>query len=865
MVLRLGPLWSWWTEPRICQTERRWENRIHIARQGWVKRRKRQIQIDGEGRHPAGETAAPYPRLRELTVFRDKELRFTVHDSPDYYQLKVSVFNDDKKTELIGECWVALDSIVVKGGAQNDIWHSLNCKGRYAGEISLEITYYDTRPRENKVEECRPSAPLDCTPEPGRGGIVGPRQPKPVRRRPLPADPTGLVPSTQSPTTPPTQQQHRTGSVQQQYAESPDDYRFYTPPQENPQDMSIRGPPVGYQSQSQRLYDSTPPPELRRDYPSSAYQSTRGPPSHDVYGQPNTVSPSPSPEHGDFSFQDRYSENGLEAGCYETLQSTESLNNRASMPTVAPLHILPPQAIKSSTRSLQPHSSPTAVSPQAYHSSSLSQSVSADVSPISSPSRQNSQEAWPEISETIRSDDARPPQPPAHRTSASRLIPQAKASYDSQAYGHTPAAPAPFRGNTSGSPLSQIHSVQSDRGLMPPASQNGSYGQAQHASTIASQTSYSQLRQRRSHSPARDIGQHMPPSLVPGYEQRMTAEESDRILREQQMSARQNFAGQQSIPHQQFPSPTVQSRSQPLPRGVESVHDRRTHRNSAPIFKPGSVAANPRTPMRKSVSPQPGSAPTERRHSEVPFSPDSFNSFNPNLDLSNDAGQMGARYDTPDKAREASIQHDRDVKRGNGPIIGSDGRIIDPSDHLPTDTWAPEPEQKTPRKGPEVKLRFRHSPQGAQPMPPVGRRPLAEARPNAMSTASSPIFTQGALNGSASTDRARLQKKSRGDMMQPASSPAVPTLQTMTPLHGAMPRSSISDHPLRERDNYNYNGSSPTYGNRSPGSIPPQVPGKVPLRSAQEDWGRDALSEEMSRIDIGVGNGHRARPHRYGF
>ncbi|KAK7721863.1 hypothetical protein SLS63_009388 [Diaporthe eres] len=80
----------------------------------------------------------------------DQEIRFTVHDSPDYYQLKISVFNDDKKTDLIGETWVDLRDIVVPGGGQNDLWHNLTCKGKYAGEIRIELTYYDTRPKPEK-------------------------------------------------------------------------------------------------------------------------------------------------------------------------------------------------------------------------------------------------------------------------------------------------------------------------------------------------------------------------------------------------------------------------------------------------------------------------------------------------------------------------------------------------------------------------------------------------------------------------------------------------------------------------------------------------------------------------------------------
>jgi hypothetical protein len=118
--------------------------------------------------------------------FRDQELRFTVHDSPDYYKLKVSVFNDDKKTELIGESWLSLDGTIVPGGGQSDCWHELKCKGKYAGEVRLELTYYDSRPKVEKPAPKRSSAMArddDQSP-------AGSRQNTPVRRRPLPSNPT---------------------------------------------------------------------------------------------------------------------------------------------------------------------------------------------------------------------------------------------------------------------------------------------------------------------------------------------------------------------------------------------------------------------------------------------------------------------------------------------------------------------------------------------------------------------------------------------------------------------------------------------------------------------------------------------------
>jgi len=116
------------------------------------------------------------PQLTNIDLkFRDQELRFTVHDSPDYYNLKVSIFNDDKKTELIGETWVSLADVIVPGGGQSDTWHNLNFRGKYAGEVRMELTYYDSRPK--------PEQP--ASEQPDSAGHL------PVKRRPLPSNPGG--------------------------------------------------------------------------------------------------------------------------------------------------------------------------------------------------------------------------------------------------------------------------------------------------------------------------------------------------------------------------------------------------------------------------------------------------------------------------------------------------------------------------------------------------------------------------------------------------------------------------------------------------------------------------------------------------
>ncbi|KAI7202229.1 hypothetical protein KC324_g1837, partial [Hortaea werneckii] len=105
----------------------------------------------------------------------DQELRYTVHDSPDYYTLKISIFSEDKKTDLIGEALITLKDVIVPGGGKSDLWQGLHCKGKYAGEIRIELTYYDTRPKPDS------NAAAD-------GETAAPRHGK-VKRRPLPTNP----------------------------------------------------------------------------------------------------------------------------------------------------------------------------------------------------------------------------------------------------------------------------------------------------------------------------------------------------------------------------------------------------------------------------------------------------------------------------------------------------------------------------------------------------------------------------------------------------------------------------------------------------------------------------------------------------
>ncbi|KAG8529581.1 uncharacterized protein KY384_006218 [Bacidia gigantensis] len=837
----------------------------------------------------------------------DQELRFTVHDSPDYYKLKVSVFNDDKKTELIGEVWLGLEDIVVRGGGQNDLWHTLSCKGRYAGDIRIELTYYDTRPKDNKVEDRRQSTPTEDTPEAPREGLSGPRQPRPMKRRPLPRNPTEATPPSSHPQTPQSMHHEQPPIPQQRHVESPDDYQFYTPPQQ-PQHHQ-------YQEQSRNdLPDIDDGYSAHQGYSPQQYSlpplPVRSSPLHQVNPQPpqnlyhdeleDNVYPPQMPQH--HHHRQPYAEEEDDSATHSYIEDRTTLPQQG-LPRPQPqrYHQVQKQL------PITPHGT---VSSQQQRPTNSVDSYGTYVSSPPSSLRHESPETWSDQGNGLDDDDG-PPPPPTHRESSSRSLPQTPQNSDLRGYASAPA-PSPLqarnqRTSISHSPLSQVHTVQANPAGMLSTSPSP-YEHSHHSNSASSRHSLPQNRQRQTHPPVRES---MPSSLVAGYEARATPDEESVSSDPRHIEPHPHFL--QQIPReQQMSEPVLPTQRQVLAQrqvplnAIRPGLDPRGHRNSVPVpgMRPGISNPDLRTPKRKSVSiQQPGSAPHERPQSDLPFSPDSFNTFNPQIDSANTINQAGPAYTTPDQAREAAVQHDRDLQRGDGPIIGNDGRVIDPSDHLPADTWAPEPEQKAPKRGPEVTLRFKHSPQSsARPMPQPAaarRAPLAEARPNALPM-QHPTMPQQTQSYSAdnspvsSSARARLQKKSRVGMGMgaPNSSPVVPTLETAAAAprqFPTMPRHSASDYPIRERENYGFMGGSPTYGGdgRSPGGSgggrAPPVPMKVPIGSGQEDWGNPAdraLSEELRGIDIGVsphshvgsggaqaggGSGHKARVRRFGF
>ncbi|MCJ1389014.1 hypothetical protein MMC18_001867, partial [Xylographa bjoerkii] len=827
----------------------------------------------------------------------DQELRFTVHDSPDYHQLKVSVFNDDKRTDLIGETWVSLDKVVVSGGGQSDVWHSLNCKGRYAGEIRIELTYYDTRPKE---ERTRSTSDLQITTENQERraeSANGPRQSQPVKRRPLPADPTLLDSSPLHPLMPDHAQSSPLPHTPQQYQNRP---TIYTTPQ------SVYGSDIhsgiAYQEPAQKSHELSPSLPYYQQHDIEIYNKAPSTeqPSHGLYlprydQQPHTTNDEILFHNNHISNlrnvfsrpQIPYPTEEEENQIYpsQTLQQHITLDldlpQLPQLPQLTPYNptVLRPIAQNPHRYHTQQTSSLSSPIPVLNHNRSLGEFHQQSQSSIcseepkqqeshyhhikghqQSPLRHRSHEnRYTAVSSPIQptnDDEGPPPPPPAHRSSGFNSLSGTDELVQRPNFGPM-AAPAPLnirhgRGSFSASPLVKTYTdpLQDDQVLsISPSS-------AQLSTTSAHQPpsydAYASQRRRQSYDPKTDslhspTGQPMPPSLVPGYNPNMAEVEHQRIRQEKQPHPGQPYFSGRDVnettwQHGRHGDAHAPHNSNDASRRNQNIRDGHTQRSPAPFVTESAVGPDPRTPARKSLSPQPQSGLREGVLSAVPFSPDSYEALNPNLKSASNINKSGPTYKTPEQGRDAYRQKAQEERLEEGPIIGSDGRVIDPSDHLPTETWAPEPEQKPPRKGPEITFRFRQSPLGAQPMPNSAPRPPRQTviRPHSIATTVHSYSVDSV--SPTTTGRNRLQKKARMSPTHANSSPVLPISDSTPP-----------SFPLREHVNYGLS-NSPTYSRSSP-SAPPPVPAKIPMSTGQEDWGTDALSEEMRRIDIGVGVG----------
>ncbi|TWU79194.1 hypothetical protein ED733_008919 [Metarhizium rileyi] len=817
----------------------------------------------------------------------DQELRFTVHDSPDYYQLKLSIFTDDKKTDLIGESWIDLKGIIVPGGGQNDMWQGLTCRGKYAGEIRVEITYYDTRPR---PEKSAAKQKQQAVTEQDASGSAKSRTP--VKRRPLPSDPvTG-----EAPATPPAA-----------VASQQEPQQHQTTPRSHSKSASHSGF-IPSQSPLQSVEYSTPPPhplggrqqvEHYASSPHSAHRHSHR--SRESYGTPTRYQddrgysqrghPSPYDQPDPRSTQGSFSELHELPGETRTSPPFED-----ESPPPPPVHrsrqnSTGPDVSHRGSYDASPQKSPMPMIKDVLKSEAHRHSIAAypgqpvfklfdpassapipiaprkDLSYESLSSRYQSQS--PGYSPHNRSMQPTVEDVPDSPTASNRRSSRA-AAYHTEIALHTPATQIP-RNMTESHAFTTARDRYQDQDAYP---SSVSPQPIQDNPNTSSQLSYASqpilLHQRPSRhsdfepvrlrsSPSRDTPA-VPPSLSPGVELALSRDFVDWRFEDQGFEDRRyesRYTQPAATPprgrhHSEGPPSYTNSPHSNTPqsydgRAMVTYSSRPEPKTTRPRNSPSPNPNPEHTIRRKSVSPAP--PPSEnRRQSGIPFGPDSYDAFNPSM---GSPGVADSRLERVDP---------------NAKIITHDGREIDPSDHLPMDTWAPEPEAKPKPKQASPEPRARPSPSGAQPMPPSGRRPLRiAARPDSVTTQQQPqtppSYSQAEDHHAAPViGRNRLQKKirasaghSNSSLPLPASTPLAPISPDNYQDRQAQYTTMRGAHPESPCDYYNENHAPPHYGSGPP--IPAKIP--LPIMSGGNGGGEMALMQEMQRIDIGGGRSRR--------
>jgi hypothetical protein len=770
----------------------------------WEKKPKRQTLIGGEARHQDGRSNCASQCIRNANSnFRDQELRFTVRDAPDYYKLKVSVFNDDKKTDLIGESWIDLSDLIVPGGKANDLWHQLNYKGKYAGDIRLEMTYYDTKPNpeiEATKERQRQKATSTAN---DTSSLSGPRQlgPREIKRRPLPTGP-GLAQAQPADFPQPLRLQSR-------QSQTPPNQPAYVHPHYVPQPQQYVGPegPDDYEQ-----YCSPTPYEdayTTRDHPQNFEQQHAG---YDEYTQ--SLPPIPMEHPRPPPLEAHHSDPGP-----FTSSSPYGSPHYNSSPPARPMNNDP--------RAHRMSSSPTKYA--AYRDSPLRQSMAPHDVPSLPP-------IPPKIPMEYADEPSSPPPPPppAHRDSMPRPL--------ALTYGTPPRVPPQQPQHREmiddRSPLQMIEHNYSPHPRPshgpPPRTHRKSFNEPPPV--------------ERPTSSAGDFP--APHQVNPNYGVDFMAEpvEQDNAGR---YIRRNSFIEDHDDPYrapqraQTFDSP--------------GIDDRNTYRSEPQLVRPRAVSPNVAHHVpRKSVSPAPPIDDSEVRG--TPFGPDCYNVLNPASSPASGMGRQGSGM--PEKPEDIE------------PIIGNDGRIIDPSDHLPAETWAPEPERKNRQPEHVIRIRTRADAQQAR----AGSSPVAVRTPPAQAASynSSPApMSEPALSPTSERRRNRLQKPMPGTRplpaqpyqhanTSPASIPQTRSFENSGPVQHPRPPSSHSQGTL-------HRSPQPSSPHSTGPPRPPLTDYQVPVSNRHSYYNitptkvqmprpqsyappsvhDDPLAAELSMIDIG--------------
>ena len=797
-----------------------------------------------------------------------------------------------------------LREVIIPGGGQNDIWHPLHFKGKYAGEIRVELTYYDTRPKDESVLEQRRERERSQTSSGGSlANVGGPRQlaPREVKRRPLPQGPLGSSPATRPPLP--------------DHVHSSPIPPLHPGPSYDGQPRDIWAPDQHYHSGIEqpvsnydRLYidghgDQRPlTDEYSHDAP-RGFSNIQDPniflPGHEDFETTETrYEPSEHSYHSDLN---AFPSSPATHSSYYTPDHGD--RRHSAQPAFPPQDFL-----EHSPSSPYPSSPPIRSSPGMVHSAPGSgdhgqraQFNRYSTSPVKaeiyrdSPLRQSisHHEIEPDREVRPRSpDDRPPPPPPAHGQSLPSSRSPSSTHQDASDFQIPRKLQVSSPENFSPEARSPLQTIERNfdpyhqPSVSPPAHPSAKQD-AYKAYPKPEYVPYQPPPRSNTFPRPSSNRENNPPMFAGGFDGLSTDAEDPSSY---DITSSQPGRNGPPLPPAQ-PRGLFNNGRPTQAHKFPDVSDRqRTFQSQPPIVRPRAISPGARNaPPRKSVSPHPPSPLDDRRLSGVPFGPGSYDVLNP-ITSPVAANTSSPKVENPGLLKEAARQREVEKLREQGPIIGNDGREIDPSDHLPSDTWAPEPERKI--RKPEVVIRFRTKDEAVRTPIRLDSSP-ASARPLSMSTpaqTSSPCSVDSPSCG-AKMGRNRLQKQmpSRPLPVQPFqhphSSPAVPMAAPLSEFN--IPSPGFRMPPANDFNTYSSGSRAPmrpalseysVLSNRSYGSSshnhgyepsPPPIPAKVPFYSSgtppySAHGNMDPFAAEISSIDIGGSGGRRggARPRR---
>ena len=759
------------------------------------------------------------------------------------------MFNEDKKTDLIGECWIELESVLQRGGGQNDGWHDLNSKGRYAGQIRIELTFYDTRPKEQPeatpVDEAS-ALPQDDTQD-RSARATGPRLP-PVKRRPLPATAHSLH---SSPSEPQANVVPMPDSVPRSYRTPPrNTERHYSEP------STFSGSPVNdayaLASEHPDQWPRSPNPSVSESYHRSTAQ-----PSYrfdDHYQQPRE----PSREVSEYD-QKFAPENAFQSPDFVP---TPLAVERDLVPQqFDDYEALPPAPLDDYRGSHNAHASsqrpPLPAAPLHAHSAPIlapHEQVSPDQTFTTAAMRHHGYSSpsdnhmSPVQSHT---QESKPPAPPIHRNSLPLTT-------------RTPQNQSPMQ--MSSGPRRALHHAANSDDVIPgygpemrlPAHQEVYSNQpfTPQPGKQESNDTFQGMQWEQDHRPST---QH-PPNKYISTEY---TNGSPVPVNSRSRPANPSF---QTRPHSVAEHSSSFNVQQP---------EATTSTSSVPIVRPRPISPNApahsTTPtMRKPVgstaeSPSPRDDAIQQDTSSVPFSPDSFAQFNPRIQKGASAPSQLRLFDSSPNVQPMygnsaqSIETEQGTASAEAPqtdnfgrIIRSDGRRVDPSDHLPSSTYAPEPEpkgiDKEKRTNIKTNLKTRFGPRDAISTRPGASVPL-EATVETSPVPSPPVRTPPSHAMSRPRQTPPSQRSMTNLRQTPPSQSSMINTMSTPPSQQQMltPTSVSSSSPLQSLEKSGRTGlqkrvphqssplapSPPNALNQAPyhsnAVAPPPVPGKIPL------------------------------------